>query len=227
MQYIRKKKFLIIIIIVALVAFNYKTNTTINVFNQNNLKNSTNNSTNKEFLDYYRNHYNNHFIIGNLKISPNIDTLIVQGKDNIFYLTHDLYQNYSKSGSVFIDYRLPINSKKIIVYGHNTNSDVPFKHLLNYLDEKYYNDHKEILLYLDNSTIKYEIFSVYITLDNYEHMKVNLPDTIWQNHLTTLSNLSIYRTEKTFSDDDEIIILQTCLERSSKKLLIICGRKER
>ena len=224
------KRPLVLIIIFSILLILYKDNKNINlnISNINNSKNTINNIDNKELLNHYRNFYDNTDIIGSLKISDDINTLFVQGKDNNFYLNHDLNKQYLKSGSVFLDYRININnSKKIILYGHNSNLDVPFKLLLNYFDEEYFNSNKYITLYLDNNTYLYKIFSVYTTVNNYEHMKLNFNNSSWLDHLSNIKELSLYKNDITFNNDDEIIILQTCVDLKTNKLLIVCGRKEK
>ncbi len=221
---------LVLIIIFSILLILYKDNEIINlnISNINSSKNAINNIENKELLNYYQTIYNNKDIIGRIKISNDIDTLFVQGIDNNYYLNHDLKKKYLKSGSIFLDYRININNtKKIILYGHNSNLDVPFKNLLNYFNEEYFNNNKNITLFLNNNTYLYKIFSVYTTTNNYEHMKLNFDDPSWLNHLNNLNKLSLYKENITFNNFDEIIILQTCVDLKTNKLLIICGKKEK
>ena len=66
---------------------------------------------NNHSLDYYRNYYNNNNIVGSLKIEgTDIDTLLVQGDDNKYYLNHSIKNEYDELGSVFVDYRTDLSS---------------------------------------------------------------------------------------------------------------------
>ena len=55
--------------------------------------------------------------------SPFVDNVVVQGDDNEYYLDHNLNGDYSKTGTVFADYREKITAENtpanIILYGHN------------------------------------------------------------------------------------------------------------
>ena len=82
-------------------------------------------------LEYYKEYYENDNIVGRLKIrNTSIDTLLVKGNDNEYYLNHSISNEYDEKGSIFIDYRTDLNSKQINIYGHNSNVyDVIFKEL--------------------------------------------------------------------------------------------------
>ena len=58
--------------------------------------------------------------------SPFVDNVVVQGDDNEYYLDHNLNGDYSKTGTVFADYREKITAENtpanIILYGHNAST---------------------------------------------------------------------------------------------------------
>lgn len=181
---------------------------------------------NNHSLDYYRNYYNNNNIVGSLKIEgTDIDTLLVQGDDNKYYLNHSIKNEYDELGSVFVDYRTDLSSNQVNIYGHNSNVyDVIFKELENYLKEDYYDEHKYIEVWDGDVTNIYEIFSVQIVTSDYEHYVVNPTDK--KEHLRKLSN-SIYQTEVITNESDDILVIQTCLFNPSNSFLIINSRKVR
>ncbi len=175
-------------------------------------------------LNYYRSFYNNSDIIGKVIIdNTNIDTLFTKTNDNDFYLSHSLDRSYNQLGSLFLDYRTNITDKKIIIYGHNSYYyDTPFKELEKYLDFNYYNKHKYIIVITENSYYKYEIFSIYLTSEDYEYYKVVIND--YQKHLQYLKDKSIFNTNTDIKDED-IIVLQTCSNSYKDTFLIIVGKK--
>ena len=175
-------------------------------------------------LEYYKEYYENDNIVGRLKIrNTSIDTLLVKGNDNEYYLNHSISNEYDEKGSIFIDYRTDLNSKQINIYGHNSNVyDVIFKKLENYLDNKYYSDHKYIELWDGDKKSIYEIFSVQIVSNDYEHYDVDADD--WIKHIDTLNN-SIYTTNTKATPEDEILIIQTCLYNPVNSLLLINAKK--
>lgn len=75
---------------------------------------------------------------------PFIDYVVVQGDDNDYYLTHNLNGEYSKSGTVFADWREPITAQStpanIILYGHNMATGEYFAKLTKYFNYRYGQD---------------------------------------------------------------------------------------
>ena len=133
---------LLLSIAIVLITFNH----------QDSNKNITKVTTKKEIketeepqinrVEELRKIYQNNDIIGNLEIEGiGIDEPILQSKDNEYYLTHDNYGNYDKYGSIYLDYRCNINSKKLLIFGHSsTKIDTPFNNLENYYEETYYKE---------------------------------------------------------------------------------------
>lgn len=177
-------------------------------------------------LDYLKHYYNNNDIIGAIKIEDTkINNLIVKSTNNKYYLNHSLNKEYDERGSIFIDYRVDLNSKQINIYGHNSNVfELPFKELEKYLDKDFYNSHKYVEIYDGSKKIYYEIFSVQIVTQDYEHMNI-FPNDL-QNHVNQL-NESIYKTSTKATIDDEILVLQTCGYNPKGSLIIINSKKVR
>lgn len=175
-------------------------------------------------LEYYRTYYSNNDIVGSLNIEgTSINTLLVKGKDNEYYLNHSIKKEYDIIGSIYVDYRVNLNSKQINIYGHNSNVyDVMFKELENYKDREYYLNHKYIILWDGDNKNKYEIFSVQIVTNDYEHIDVN--PTNWTNHINKLKK-SIYETNVNVNEQDYILVIQTCLYEPINSLLIINAKK--
>lgn len=188
-------------------------------------------------LNDLRNKYKNNDIIGIIKIvNTSINEPVVQTHDNDYYLTHTLKKEYDKYGSIYMDYRIDLNhSKKILIFGHNSeayNKDkVPFKELENYYEEDYYKQHKYITLTLDNEIRHYEIFSVYVETSDFTYMNLYFKDEEdWYRHISKLKSKSLYNTNVEISSDDEILILQTCSNNKDyssydKKYLLIISRR--
>lgn len=75
---------------------------------------------------------------------PYIDYVVVQGDDNDYYLDHNLNGEYSKTGTVFADYREKITAEytpaNIILYGHNVVTGEYFAKLTRYFNYRYGED---------------------------------------------------------------------------------------
>lgn len=186
----------------------------------------------EEEISNLKKKYNNNDVIGILNIDDVIYTPVVQAKDNQYYLKYSLSKKRSIIGSVFMDYRVNRDSKQINIYGHNHSNkkyNPPFRVLENYLNEDYFNSHKNIELKIDNEVLKYEIFSIVIAdkVGTEEHMKLKYKkNSDWLKHFNRLKNRSIYKSNVTLNEEDKIIVLQTCIYgKYAGKLLVVVGRK--
>lgn len=197
--------------------------------------NNVNNPINyEEVIDKLKDKYNNDDAIGILEIN-NADYVvpIMQGEDNDYYLNHTPNGKKNFMGSIYLDYRVDIDSsKKLLIYGHNSSRvDMPFKILEEFYDKDYYDNHKYVEITTSNVKKRYEIFSVHVETSDFSYMNINFEnEKEYLNHLKTLKSRSIYDTGVEVSSNDEILILQTCSTHSdyynySKKYLLIVLRR--
>lgn len=176
-------------------------------------------------------YYSNDDIKAILTISDSDFSIpIVRGNDNNYYLSHSISKEKSAIGSIFMDYRNSTDSKQINIYGHNSEDyNPPLKILENYFNKSYFNNHKYIELKLENEIKKYEIFSVYISekSSGEEHMQFNYTsNSEWLNHYKRIQKRSLYNTNSQVNENDNILILQTCVYGEYKGKLLIVAAKE-
>lgn len=193
-------------------------------------ENSFYNSVN--VLDEYRNYYNNSDIRALIKIdSLEISSLVVQADDNDYYLNHLENKETSRYGSLMLDYRTNLDTSKInIIYGHMSNSDVtPFKRLEEYLNEDFYVNNPYIEITTDDNTYRYEIFSVAnINKTSNKHLLVEFSNKKqYLDHYNWFKNISKFNSDIVLSENDQILILQTCSSTNSNEFLLIVSRKVR
>lgn len=227
----------ILIVLVVLSLYLYKLKSNKNYYLNVDIEpnNNVNNPINYEdVINNLRKEYNNEDIKGILEID-NTDYIVpvLQGSDNDYYLNHDAYGNRSGMGSIYLDYRVNIDtSKKLLIYGHNSsNIDMPFKILEEFYDKDYYDNHKYVEITTSTTKKRYEIFSVYVETSDFSYMDVNFAsDKDYLEHLTKLKEKSMYDTGVEVTSDDEILILQTCSTHKDyrnyqKKYLLIILRR--
>lgn len=188
----------------------------------------------KEIINAAREEYNNDDVVGILEINNTEYVVpIMQSSDNEYYLTHTPDGKENFMGSIYLDYRVDIDSsKKLLIYGHNSsNIDMPFKILEEFYDKDYYDNHKYVEITTSNTKKKYEIFSVYVETSDFSYMNINFEsDDEYLSHIEKLKSKSMYDTGVELSEDDEILILQTCSEHADyrnyqKKYLLIILRR--
>ena len=104
-----------------------------------------------------------------------IDYPIVIGKDNIFYLDHDVYGNESEAGAIFVNSAnsADMSDDKTIIFGHNMADGSMFSNVHNYSDQKWGNEHRDLYIYLDNGTrLHYRLLCYLYTDPSYEPVYV-------------------------------------------------------
>lgn len=228
---------ILIILLLVLGVYLYKINNEKSYYLDFDIEtnNNVNNPINyEEVINKLKNEYNNEDIKGILEID-NTDYIVpvLQSTDNDYYLNHDAYGNRNGMGSIYLDFRVDIDtSRKLLIYGHNSsNIDMPFKILEEFYDKDYYDNHKYMWITTSTTKRKYEVFSVYVETEDYSYMNVNfVDDEDYLNHITKLKEKSMYDTDIELSSDDEILILQTCSTHKDysnyqKKYLLIILRR--
>lgn len=168
-------------------------------------------------------------IIGKISIPcTNIDSDLMQTTDNEYYLNHSIDGKKNYKGSIFMDYRNTTYDRKLLIYGHNSETlkNVPFHDLEKYLSKSFYNLHKNINLTLNNEESTWEIFSVMIVEEgNNNHMKITFNDKEWIKHIDWMKKNSVYDTYVDVGVDDKIVTLQTCYYKPKNSYLIVNAKK--
>ena len=159
--------------------------------------------------------YNNDEVVGYIYI-PNtqVSSVVVQHKDNDYYLNHSAKKESNVEGAIYLDYRTDINSgRKNIIYGHNGDSEslnVPFSDLEKYYDKAFF-DNQYIYLEDEKGVGKYQIFSVFVETHDSNYLYLNFKNnSSWYEHISYLKNKSLYDTGVLVDESDDVLILQTC-----------------
>lgn len=176
----------------------------------------------------YQNLYKNDDIIATISINDlNLKEIVAQTIDNSFYLNHNLKKEKDILGSTFLDYRNNLDDKKILIYGHNSQTfRTEFQKLEKYLEKEFYQkNNNEIILETIDRKITWKIFSVIIVTDDYQHMKLDFTEKNWNNHLKWLKDKSLYDTKIDIDEKDEILILQTCYYYPMDSFIIVSAKK--
>lgn len=183
------------------------------------------------FVDNLKAKYKNNDIVGKIAIpGTDIDEIVLQSNDNQYYLDHDINKKTDKKGSIFLDFRANINnSKKIIIYGHNSQTyNIPFHELEKYYSKDFYQTHQYVEITTNYGTNKYQIFSVYV--ENKDWSYLNMFSENWQNHYQKIKDKSWYDTGVDINENDETLIIQTCsfyskYKNDARKYIIIAAKK--
>lgn len=161
----------------------------------------------------------------------NIDYPVLQSADgnDSYYLTHNMYREYEKVGSIYIEsYNTnTFTDPNTVIYGHNTVNGTMFRDLHNFRDKKYFDARTTMYIYTPGHILTYTIFSCH-RYDNRHIMKsFNFTDkAVFSSFLKSCTNpKSVIANTRPVevSVDDRIITLSTCIDRKHDYRLLLQG----
>lgn len=139
---------------------------------------------------------------------------IVQTSDNQYYLKHNYNKEYSAYGSIYMDAtaNYDFSSLNTFIYGHYTSSGIMFGELGNYMDQEFYNEHPDILIYTPEETYTAKIFSVHVDDASSESYQMIFPtQESYFNYVNLMTEKSVIKSDvKVDITKDKIITLYSC-----------------
>lgn len=177
-----------------------------------------------------------------------VNNVVVQSDDNAYYLTHNLYDDYSISGTVFSSYknRWDGTDGNIILYGHNMISGEFFAHVTHYVPNDasreplaFYKVHPTVMLATPNGGCEtYKIFAgvlantqeQYGEVFNYANKTSFSSKDDFNNFVINIMDRSWFFTDVDLTYGDQLLTLSTCcwpLGKSVDTRWVIFARKVR
>ena len=170
-----------------------------------------------------------------------INLEVVQGDDNEYYLHHDINNEYSKYGTIFIDCRdNPLDSEMsqlsdvTVIYGHHMKSNAKypmFNSLCNYKDQNYYEEWPYGIIIAENGEIyKIDFFAGRVINGN-DESNVRVPEFVDESQFRAYFDDII--SDSTFTSDceiqygDKIVALVTCSYEFPNARYVLYGRLTR
>lgn len=171
------------------------------------------------------------YIIGWLSFDE-VDEAVCQ-KDNTYFLNHDATGKRNSNGAIFLDSGVPLMTRPytLFLYGHNMKSGNMFGRLKKYKGSGYFYKHRIITfdtLYEDG---QYAVFAV-MEMDT-------TPGTarwydLWslaadsyaerEEAIRTLERRSVISSALDVQADDQILLLVTCLDGDTERLVVAARR---
>lgn len=152
---------------------------------------------------------------------------VVQAENNERYLRRDLNGNYLRTGTLFADFRCaPVGTEQIhIIYGHNMKNSSMFGTLVNYKEQKYYDEHPVLYYLTPENDYKIELFSGFTANANSDIYRPEIGDTEeFEAFLLELIDKSTFTTEVSVSGEDHIIMLSTCSYEFNNARYVVFGK---
>lgn len=170
----------------------------------------------------------NQTFVGWLSVpNTSIDTAVYQAKDNDYYLKKDLWGNYSRYGTVFLDYCDSVSNMKrnTVIYGHNFDDDgndsyddYIFGDVHKYLDVEFYRTAPVIEFNTLYKDYKWKVIDCMVTNgdstgDNdylFFYIATSMNNDNFTDYINELSERSYIHTTVDVQPDDKILTLSTC-----------------
>ena len=155
--------------------------------------------------------------------NTNVDTTVVRGKNNSYYLNHNFDKKWNNCGWAFADYRNRFDGsdRNIVIFGHNLKNKRLFGSLKNTLNKKWYTNKENqiITLVTEKEEAKYQVFSIYTIPKEEYYIKTSFnSDNEYNNFLNTIKKRSIYDFKVPLNSNDTILTLSTCQPGGSERL---------
>ena len=158
----------------------------------------------------------------------NIDYPVVQGQDDMEYINKNVYGEFELSGAIFLsclnkeDFSDPYN----LIYGHNMKNGGMFADVVDFINKKYFDEHKKGKLYLTNETKKIQFFAcMKVTASD---IKIYHPDGYRKENLDDLLNYirehAVQYRDLNVTKEDSLIALSTCSEAETNGRVVLIGK---
>ena len=160
----------------------------------------------------------------------NIDYAVMQGEDNLFYASHDVYGEVSLTGSIYLASENTENFSDSynLIYGHHMDNGAMFGGLDEYRSEAYLNAHREGMLVTGSGIYDLTIFAVAET-DAYEGRIYSVGDRMNEilDHLRTSLETGEGKTRVLSFDEgllegkEKIAAFSTCAGAETNGRLVV------
>lgn len=158
-----------------------------------------------------------------------IDYPILQhASDNSYYLMHNIDGSYGYPGCIYTE---NLNSKDFtdnntVIYGHNMKNGSMFAQLHKFEDPDFFNENREVLIYLPDEVLHYTIFAAHIYDDRHLLYSFDFSDPdVYEKYLESVFNVRDMNAnidkDMTVTKDDQIITLVTCIGSQPNNRLLV------
>ena len=172
-------------------------------------------STEKYQIDWESLIAQNDETVGFIRVyGTSVEHVVVQAKDNDYYIDHDFECNHNPAGWIFADYRNQFdgNDKNIILYGHNMLNGTMFSSLKEILTRDWQEEprNRYVVFNTPEENAIYEVFSVYQIEDEAYYITTNFIYDDFGAFVNKLKSRSFYNFGTEVGEDDSILTLSTC-----------------
>jgi len=158
-----------------------------------------------------------------------IDYPVVQGRNNMEYVTRTVHRTFAMSGSIFLDSDScrSFTHSSSIFYGHHMERDAMFGAIGNFTNREFFDARRYGILYFDGQQRGLEFFAFVHThaADRRVFTTNIIGRDAQQAYLDLLLDMAMHvRYDVPVTVDDRIVLLSTCSTRSTNGRDLLIGR---
>ena len=158
-----------------------------------------------------------------------IDYPVVQREgDNSYYLSHNTEGEEDTAGAIFTeDYNSrTFQDPNTVLYGHNMKNGSMFQNLHSYADRSFFDEHREVIVYMPDAVLHYKIFAAYLYDSRHLLQSFDFSDpTVMGNYLESIQSLRSMNanidTEMELDSTDKVLTLSTCYKGQNDKRYLV------
>lgn len=149
-----------------------------------------------------------------------VDYPVVQGNDDVFYLTHNFEKQPEERGAIYMSSECDSSLKDFntVLYGHNWLDTTMFSEVTKYDDINFYKEHPVINFDTAYDDMQWKIFAVFITNadeneDNgyvFNYIYPHLGGENFSSYISEVNKRALYKTGVDVNSNDKILTLSTC-----------------
>ena len=171
------------------------------------------------------------YIVGWLKVDQVEEAVAL--KDNTFFLDHDVYGKRNRNGAIFMDSSVSLLTRPytVLMYGHNMKSGHMFGRLKKYLERNYFYAHRIITfdsLYEEGEFAVFaaaRISTVPGMAGYYDLWSLDSRNREERGEaIRKLEKLSAVDGLLDVREDEQIIVLVTCIDEDTDRLVVAARR---
>lgn len=158
----------------------------------------------------------------------NIEYPIVMEHEKGYYLNRDYEKEKSSYGSIYSEaVSSPLlTDVQTIFYGHNMRDGSMFGSLAKFLEPEYFNEHREIKVYLEWETRTYEIIAAYVYTDRHPLEGMGTKELTTKDYIDTVISHADKAGGNVWEEtipDGNILTLSTCHDLDNSKRVLVQG----
>lgn len=160
-----------------------------------------------------------------------IDYPILQhSEDNLYYLNHTIDGKEAVEGAIYTE---DYNSKDFedpntVIYGHNMKNGSMFRGLHDFSDKEFFDENRDITIYLPDEIRHYEIFAAYVydsrhILQSFDFSNERVVE-FYHDLIFSIRDMEAHidtSMEEEFDKDSKIITLSTCYQGIAEKRYLV------